>query len=354
MRIPQRQSLVSDTYDVLAEAISNGVWQETLPGERHLCETFEVSRLTLRQALKRLETEGVLSVAQGRQRRIAKRSVPTRTPAKQLCVGYLSDTPALELAGYYARSIALMEHNFSRLGVDFKLLARPDCYNSSPDRKLRQLLSDSGIDCWILQRTNLAMQQWFDSRKIPAVVSGTAFQEIKLPFVDLDNEAVCRHAAGRLTAKGRKSLCYLAQSPLTAGDMLSEAGFMAGVDTAPGVRARVVRTDGTPERVRQKLESIMQSRNPPDALLVDKSSHAFTALSVLLKKGYRVPDDVSLICRTESIDFPFLTPALTHYSRNLTEVAKRTCEIVMKLLRHEPVDSHKLLLFPDFIPGESI
>jgi len=354
VRVPQRQSLVSDTYGILVEAITNGVWQETLPGERHLCETFQVSRLTLRQALKRLETEGVLCVAQGKQRRIATRAPPTKVPAKQLCVGYLSDTPALELAGYYSRSIALMEQNFSRNGVGFKLLARSGCYNNSPDKQLGQLVADSGIDCWILQRTNLAMQLWFESQKIPAVVSGTAFNDIKLPFVDLDNEAVCRHAVGRLTAKGRKSLCYLAQSPLNAGDILSETGFMAGVKTAGGVRARVVRTDGTPERVRQKIESIMESKNPPDALLIDKSSHAFTALSVLQQNGYRVADDVSLICRTESIDFPFLSPALAHYSRNLTEVSKRTCDIVLKLLLHEPVESHKLLLFPDFIPGESI
>jgi len=57
---PQRISLPKETYRVLLEAIENGTWSEFLPGERRLCEQFQVSRPTLRHALLQLEKEGVI------------------------------------------------------------------------------------------------------------------------------------------------------------------------------------------------------------------------------------------------------------------------------------------------------
>jgi GntR family transcriptional regulator len=54
--------------DAIAERVAAGQWRpgQRLPSERRLCETFGVSRVTVRRALGSLVDEGVLEVAPGR------------------------------------------------------------------------------------------------------------------------------------------------------------------------------------------------------------------------------------------------------------------------------------------------
>ena len=49
-------------HDQIKKDIDEGIWEigERLPSERDLAETFEVSRMTLRQAITLLVEEGVL------------------------------------------------------------------------------------------------------------------------------------------------------------------------------------------------------------------------------------------------------------------------------------------------------
>ena len=57
-------------HDQIKKDIDEGVWEigERLPSERDLAETFEVSRMTLRQAITLLVEEGVL------ERRVGSRN----------------------------------------------------------------------------------------------------------------------------------------------------------------------------------------------------------------------------------------------------------------------------------------
>ncbi len=354
MKIPRRHSLVSQTYDILLEAIRSGSWEDCLPGERNLCEQFQISRFTLRQALKQLERERVLASEQGMRRRIILKAGKDRKPEKQRSIGYLCSISAPSMPGYISRNLAAIERIFHASGVDFKVFSRPGCFTRSPAKALKQLIEETNINYWILQQAPIEQQRWFKDNRVPAIISGSPFEEIGLPFVDLDNAAVCRHAVGRLIARKRKSICFLAQSPAFAGDIRSEAGFMEAVSAKKNLVGKVVRTDGTPENIRQKIKASLASKTPPDAFLVDKSSHAYTVVSLLMSKGIHVPKEISVICRTESIDFPYIVPSVAHYSRNIPEVAKRTAELALKLVNGQKVGDRGVLLIPDFVPGESL
>ena len=354
MRIPRKKSLVQETYDILLESIRDGVWDDFLPGERSLCERFQISRLTLRQALKQLVREGVISSEQGKQRRILLPGTGRSMGKAQKSVGYLCSIPTLEMPGYASRSLAVMERIFHQSGIDFQIFARPGCYSRSPGKALKKLVGESNIEYWIVQQSPLEVQAWFQEKGIPAIIAGTTFEGINLPFVDLDNAAVCRHAVGRLIAKKRKNICFLATTPIFAGDIRSENGFMEAIRADKSVTGKVVRSNGTPDGIRQKVSTVLGAQRPPDAFLVDKSSHAYTVIGLLMTLGLRVPKDISVICRTESIDFQYMTPTVAHYSRNIPEVAGRIAELALKLVSGETVRDKGIFLFPDFVPGKSL
>lgn len=278
----------------------------------------------------------------------------TRKPKEERSIGYLCRVPSLDMPGYTSRSLAVMERIFHLSATDFQFFARPACFSRSPSKALKQLIEETNIQYWILQQAPLELQRWFQDKGIPAMIAGTAFEGIHLPHVDLDNAAVCRHAVGRLIARGRRIICYLAQSPVMAGDIRSESGFLDAIAGKDEIRGKVVRSDGTPDGVRRKIEAIFASKHPPDAFLVDKSSDAYTVVSPLSRMGIRVPKDVSVICRTESIDFPYMVPTIAHYSRNIPDVARRTAELALKLISGETVADKGVFLIPDFVQGESL
>ncbi len=60
-----KQPLVIKVTEKLEDYIQRGEWTDWLPSEKHLAKDMEVSRTTLRQALKMLRDQGVIETQQG-------------------------------------------------------------------------------------------------------------------------------------------------------------------------------------------------------------------------------------------------------------------------------------------------
>ncbi len=354
MKVPIKRSLVSETYSIIRDAIESGRWERILPGERTLCNIFQISRPTLRRALQQLETEGIIVNSQGKKRRISKQPETPVKRSNEIHIGYLCPAPTHEILGYTHRKIAAIEHFIHQKQMNFALHSRPGCFTKSPAKALRAIIDETQANCWIVQQTNLEMQQWFESENIPTVISGTPHDGINLPYIDLDNEAICRHAVGLLIAKSFRYICYLTTNDFFPGDLQSDAGFLSGIESSAEAHGLIARHNGTRDGICAKLDMLLNAKETPDAFIIDKSNHAFTVTSYLLQKGTRIPDDIALICRTESLDFSYMKPSVAHYSRNTIELAKRTADLAAKIAIGETVDVQGTLIIPDLNPGESI
>ena len=68
MQVVQRKKIEELVYEQLLSNIRDGVWKsgEKIPSEMVLCETLGVSRVTLRSAIQRLRSVGIVDVQQGR------------------------------------------------------------------------------------------------------------------------------------------------------------------------------------------------------------------------------------------------------------------------------------------------
>ena len=63
IRLPKRNSLVSETATTIKQWIASGVLNDVLPGEMELKERLRVGRDTVRLALQALASEGWLEKA---------------------------------------------------------------------------------------------------------------------------------------------------------------------------------------------------------------------------------------------------------------------------------------------------
>lgn len=71
-------------YLVLRDHVAEGRYRDGLPGELQLVRQFGVARSTVRKALERLETEGVIDRRPGRGTRLLKTVAPAAERAAQL------------------------------------------------------------------------------------------------------------------------------------------------------------------------------------------------------------------------------------------------------------------------------
>ena len=84
-----RHLLRSDLLRELKRNITEGVWQGNLPSERHLTDFYQLSRGTLRHALKSLKEQQVIKSVPGSEYILLKKVSKPSTRRKNVSIGLL-------------------------------------------------------------------------------------------------------------------------------------------------------------------------------------------------------------------------------------------------------------------------
>jgi len=351
--MPQRTSLVNETVRVLREAIVSGRWGRYLPGERRLCEEWRISRPTLRAALSILTAEGLLKVAQGRPTEVlgAPQAAESST-ASVLTVGLLSPEPLHAMPPFALLWLDELRGQLAAEGHLLQVHVGRSWFNGrNPARALATLTAAAPAAVWVLYRSTESMQRWFEERQTPCVIVGSLFEGIRLPSVDQDYRAVCRHGVGTLVGRGHSRLGLVIQEPQFAGDRESEAGFHEGLKAVSKaeVAGSLFRHDGTRSGILKTVDTILNARHRPTGLIVARSAAALTVFSALLGRGVRIPQEMALICRDDDLYLDDVVPSIARYTVPPSAFAKRIFRLVQ-----QPGSKRDTKVMPVFLKRESL
>lgn len=187
--------------------IAEGTWRGWLPGERVLCQSLQVGRNTLRAALERLRRQGVIYAVQGSGNRIVVADEPgsrlaTKAEAALVReVGLLMPDPLERLRPSQTVWIDELRVMMAERACRLQVVSSRRCFQVNPAAALHRLVLGVARGCWVLVSSHAAMQRWFARHRVPCVVAGSVHQGTALPYCDIDQRAVCRHAVGTLLAK---------------------------------------------------------------------------------------------------------------------------------------------------------
>jgi len=134
IKLPQVQSLTSQTAEILRDGIASGLWKGRLPGERALCKKYQVSRSTLRTALMQLNKEKLIQTVHGSNTRILSPSRRNRHPIRSLDVGLLSPDPIEHLRPTLALWIDELRALLSERGCRLRLFHGRQYFRGNPGR----------------------------------------------------------------------------------------------------------------------------------------------------------------------------------------------------------------------------
>ncbi|MSU27664.1 MAG: GntR family transcriptional regulator, partial [Pedosphaera sp.] len=343
------------TAEALRRGIAGGEWSGHLPGELELCDRLQVSRVTLRTALKQLTREGLVQARQGSRREIIASGKPRR-PAATPRVVLLSPVPTHAMPAPEMFWVDALREKLAADAHPLEIHTNKACYSAHPEAALQTLADELRPAAWVLYLSTPAMQGWFAAQGLPCVVSGSVHPGISLSALDVDYAAVARHAVGMFAAHGCRQLALLMPRSEQAGNWETERGFTeAGRRLAgPKRRTRVIHHDGSVAGVCAAVDAALAGPERVDGLFIAKPAHVITVASHLGQRGVRVPAEVSLISRDDDPFLSHLVPEVARYTRSAELFARKLSRLVLALADGGAERTRAVRLMPDFTPGGTL
>jgi LacI family transcriptional regulator len=352
MQLPRRNSLVEQVTDLLRCDLRSGRWPDQLPGEHQLSDQLQVSRSTLRAALQVLHKEGLLLGGRGRRRTVS-RSTGSGPPVGSATIGAIMPVPLHRLP---TRTIIILDElrrHLQQAGFELKLHIVTQTGRLAGRRRLEQLVGQTRAACWILCSCSAELQRWFAEGRGPALVHGSCHEDIDLPFIRCDTTAACRHAVSRLRAKGHRHLGLLLPVSQFAGTLEIEMAFRQSTEDLPPAQRPVRFHAGDAPAVERAILGLMRPVQRPTAIVTMMPGDALATCSLLLSRGYRIPQDVSVVSIFDDPSLSFLIPPLSRYGYDEYHFARRMTRLTIKLARQAGRPSSVSTL-PHFVAGATI
>ena len=350
IHLPRRSSLPIEVAGCLRERLARGDWVRLLPGEMELARELQVGRNTIRAALAVLEKDGLICTTSGKRREVLGKIKRARKPLVKVAV-VLLPAPWQTLP---SATLLLMDALRSRLhgaGWQMQMVVEAAAFRRAPSAALESLAARHPSAVWILYRSTVAMQRWFEKHQPDTVIAGSCHPGVTLPQVDIDYRATCRHAAGRLLGLGHHRLAVLAPVTSFPGDEESLKGFREGAGKA---EVSVLPTQDTRASVIQSLRTLLSGGERPTAIFTFEARHAATALTWIARHGVAVPEQMSLLSRNDDPFLAQLVPEPAHYERLPEAFAKKLAQLVISAGSGVPLKQVKHLIMPTFVRGETL
>ena len=356
---PRRILLADQVAQAIEREIAAERWRDWLPGERNLQKVFNVSRQTVRAALARLIARRTIEVEPFRGYRIkrVKRAAAGVTAVQTRDVGLICPEPVYRMPPRFIQVLDVLRGLCASEGYNLELIEGQRFARTAPGRLMPRLVRTDPKACWILVMAPRAMQAWFAESGEPVVVYGNVYPGLGLNSTGIDFHASIRHAASHLLAKGHRRIAFVSYALKRAGEEESLRGFreaFAAHRGSPAVPLLIERPDGDADALCRQIDGALNSAPRPTAFVISHSHHYATVASHLATRGLRVPDDVSLISRSEDLFLRFLRPTPAFYRANMDQIARLLFDLVRHAIDGTAKPGAQHLLIPEFVPGGSV
>jgi DNA-binding LacI/PurR family transcriptional regulator len=344
-------SVGEQTVEHLRKGIQEGRWSGRLPGVVRLAEECDVSTGVVRGALRRLETEGVITAGGlGRCRRI----VPPEqggTPLRSLRVGLLlhdsiNDTDPI---------LWEIQRDLEAAGHIIKITKKSQIQLNYKVSSIIRMVNETAVDAWIICAGSRELLEWFATQTIPSIALYGRSGGLALARTGPDKAPAYLDATRQLIALGHRRIVLITLAgrrkpiPGAIERMVIEEIRAHGIVTGP---YNLPDWEETPEGFNALLESLFRT-TPPTALIIDETQKLIAAMQFLARRHIDIPGQVSLVSPDFNKELSWCCPSMAHMEWNTGHIVRRVVRWVAAVRKGNP--DRETINFPaTFVSGGSI
>lgn len=351
-------------YLAIAEWMKENIYNNTfkagekLISENKLCQKFEISRQTARQAIAVLEEEGLVIKKQGSGTYINPISLKARLNTKTiaLILPELSNdqTPTM---------LTEMEDLFSTAG--YQLTIRLTHHQVTREREHLLALLNADIAGLIVEGTksalpnpNLDLYQEFLTHHIPLLFIHNYYPGLPCHFIMTDDTACGQLATRHLIQQGHQKIGGLFQFNTLKGNFFYKGFLTEMYDHHLGVDEKHLiwyGTETTEHLFSQgNLSNLLDTLRRFTAILCDSEEVALKLIQHLTNEtSLNVPNDLSLVTLGNTKLSQLATPPLTSIDPGRPTIGKLAAEsLIQQIEDQETMINH--ICQPTLIPRQSV
>lgn len=313
-----------------------------VPALRELANQFNVSTITVRQALRMLEEEGRLHCIPG-VGTFVRPSLPRRPATDQVTVAFAT----IMIEGAYTSEIAhSIEEACQQRGWGMQLLNA----QGDPQLEARNLsrIAKSGVNGAIVlpvcDSENIEEMVKLKLAAFPFVLVDRAIPGVKVDVVASDHEEGARVATEYLIKHGHRHILMVTEPPTSTSVAARIRGYeRALIDNGiePLREWKIwMNPDAYDRENRQRFWlpgkqaalPALQKFEPPVAIFALNCYIGWGIFEACRLLGLRVPEDVSIICFDDSEFTRALSPGMTAIAQRTGEIGRTAVELLERRL----------------------
>lgn len=209
--------------------------------------------------------------------------------------------------------------------------------NANPDREVKVVHSfhERRVDGILVtaSRVGALYMPLLTEMRVPTVLINNQHPGEFVHSVMIDNPAASLQATQHLIQLGHKRVAYIGDQFGFQSDTERFAGYRRALEVAdiPFLPELTAHGDGNAEGGMRAMERLLALVEPPTAVFCYNDMSALGALRAIRAKGWRVPEDISVVGFDDLFIATYTNPALTTISQPMRQMGSAAMEILLKL-----------------------
>ena len=258
---------------------------------------------------------------------------------------------------FFAMIARFVESNANQRGYSVMVCDTKE--NTAEEKKSLDVLINRQVDGLIVMPVGKQSEHFerIKEVRLPIVLVDRCFSELKLPYVSSDNFQGAYNAVGYLIRHGHKSIGCIQGLRDTMPNNERVNGYrQALVDHKLNVNETlIVGDDFGAENGYVNMQLLLRREPRITAIMALSNLIALGAIRAIREKGFRIPDDISIIGFDEQPYCAYLDPPLTTVAQNENEMGRVAVRLLLDQIEGDNLSSAESFLIPtQFMERESV